>query len=184
MILKGGFELFSRFYPFLRTQKIIYMPRELEEIKTYPSEIIPGLLYLGNSRHGREKYIKKHLKLVSFVDCTSDIADSKQQEDNSIEYLKVSLADSPDESLTDYLLEICNFIDSSIKDRKVPCLVYSNLGISRSAAIIIAYMVYSKRLSVKEAFERVNKCKKIQPQVEFLKQIALKFADRIDPTNN
>ena len=26
-ILKGGFELFSRFYPFLRTQKIIYMPR-------------------------------------------------------------------------------------------------------------------------------------------------------------
>ena len=27
MILKGGFELFSRFYPFLRTQKIIYMPR-------------------------------------------------------------------------------------------------------------------------------------------------------------
>jgi serine/threonine/tyrosine-interacting-like protein 1 len=26
-ILKGGYELFSRYYPFLRTQKIIYMPR-------------------------------------------------------------------------------------------------------------------------------------------------------------
>lgn len=170
MILKGGFELFSKSYPFLRTQKIFYMPRvsyenkiisaslnflnfnniqELEEIKTYPSEIIPGLLYLGNSLHGREKYIKKHLKLVSFVDCTSDIVESTQQEDNSIEFLKVSLADSPDESLTDYLQEICNFIDSSVKDRKVPCIVYSNLGISRSAAIIIAYMVYSQRMSVK-----------------------------------
>jgi serine/threonine/tyrosine-interacting-like protein 1 len=26
-VLKGGYELFSRLYPFLRTQQIIYMPR-------------------------------------------------------------------------------------------------------------------------------------------------------------
>ena len=26
-VLKGGYELFSRLYPFLRTQHIIYMPR-------------------------------------------------------------------------------------------------------------------------------------------------------------
>lgn len=26
-ILKGGYETFSRLYPFLRTQQIIYMPR-------------------------------------------------------------------------------------------------------------------------------------------------------------
>ena len=26
-ILKGGYEAFSKYYPFLRTQQIIYMPR-------------------------------------------------------------------------------------------------------------------------------------------------------------
>ena len=26
-ILKGGYELFSKHYPFLRTQRVIYMPR-------------------------------------------------------------------------------------------------------------------------------------------------------------
>jgi len=30
--LPGGYELFSAFYPFLRTQKIIYMPRVRVEI--------------------------------------------------------------------------------------------------------------------------------------------------------
>ena len=48
---------------------------ELDDIKTYPSEIIPGLLYLGNLRHGTEAYIKKDLKLGSYVDCTTDNAD-------------------------------------------------------------------------------------------------------------
>ncbi|RNA45219.1 serine threonine tyrosine-interacting 1 [Brachionus plicatilis] len=70
-ILKGGYETFSRLYPFLRTQQIIYMPRELDQLKTYPSEIIPGLLYLGNLRHATELYIRKDLKIKSFVDCSS-----------------------------------------------------------------------------------------------------------------
>lgn len=42
----------------------------MDELKTYPSEIIPGLLYLGNARHGTQQYIKKDLKFKSFVDCT------------------------------------------------------------------------------------------------------------------
>lgn len=175
-ILKGGFELFSKYYPFLRTQKIIYMPRELEEIRTYPSEIIPGLLYLGDLRHGTEAYIKKHLKLGAFVDCTSE----KSESDNTktIDRLKIPFDDVPDESIAEYLEDICNFIDNNIKDRKCPCLIYSNLGISRSAAIVIAYMIYSERLTLDEAFERVNECRKIQPQVAFLKQIADVFSNR------
>ena len=39
-------------------------------------------------------------------------------------------------------------LDNNIKDKKSPCLVYSDLGISRSAAIIIAYLVYSERLTI------------------------------------
>lgn len=48
----------------------------MDELKTYPSEIIPGLLYLGNFRHGNEMYILKDLKIKSFVDCSS----SEQEE--------------------------------------------------------------------------------------------------------
>lgn len=177
-ILKGGFELFSKHYPFLRTQKTIYMPRELDEIKTYPSEIIPGLLYLGNIRHGTEPYIKKHLKLGSYIDCSSENKDTKFKEEPNIDYLKIPFDDEPAESIEEYFQDICNFLDTNINDKKSPCLVFSNLGISRSAAIIIAYLVYKERLSTEDALEKVNKFRKIQPQVTFLDQISKTFSQR------
>lgn len=37
--------------------------------------------------------------------------------------------------------------DTNVKNRKQPCLVYSDLGISRAAAIVIAYLVYSQRFT-------------------------------------
>ena len=70
-ILRGGYQLFSKHYPFLRSQQIIFMPKELDELKTYPIEIIPGLLYLGNLRHGTQPHIKKDLKLKSYLDCSN-----------------------------------------------------------------------------------------------------------------
>lgn len=175
-ILSGGYESFSRYYPFLRTQKIIYMPRELDELKTYPSEIISGLLYLGNLRHGTDLAIKKDLKLTSYIDCTGE--DFKFKNEKSIDYIKIPIDDSPEESIKDYIEDVCNFLDTNIKNRKQPCLVYSDMGISRSAAFVIAYLVYSERLSTEEAFVRVSKCKRIQPQVCFLNQISEKFQRR------
>lgn len=103
-----------------------------------------------------------------------------------------------------------SFSETNIKNLKQPCLVFSKLGISRAAAAIIAYFVYSERLDVKvkiknrfimqsssfysilksaiikfyfqknfskEAFDRVSKCKKIQPQTSFLEQIANKYSN-------
>ena len=49
----------------------------MDELKTYPSEIIPGLLYLGNLRHGTQQYIKKDLKLKSYVECIQNDDDFK-----------------------------------------------------------------------------------------------------------
>ena len=89
-----------------------------------------------------------------------------------MDYFKIPVEDQPDESIEEYLEHACNFIgyfsfkrrlllilmhsshklhlfsDTNIKNRKQPCLVFSNLGISRAAAIIIAYLVYSERIPV------------------------------------
>ena len=49
----------------------------MDELKTYPSEIIPGLLYLGNIRHGTQQSIKKDLKLKSYIECLKTNEDFK-----------------------------------------------------------------------------------------------------------
>ncbi len=43
----------------------------MDLLRSYPSEIIPGLLYLGNITHAKQAYIKKDLKLKSYVNCTT-----------------------------------------------------------------------------------------------------------------
>ncbi|KAL9980768.1 hypothetical protein ACROYT_G009406 [Oculina patagonica] len=65
---KSGYEEFSALYPFLRTQKIIYMPRELDVINTYPVEIIPGFLYVATIfQQSQDHRIIKDLKVKANV---------------------------------------------------------------------------------------------------------------------
>ena len=52
--------------------KILLKFKELDEIKTYPNEIIPGLLYLGNIYHATDSNIKKDLKFKAYIDCTNE----------------------------------------------------------------------------------------------------------------
>ena len=47
----------------------------MDELKTYPSEIIPGLLYLGNLRHGNQMYILKDLNIRYILDFSSSEQD-------------------------------------------------------------------------------------------------------------
>jgi len=145
-VLQGGYELFSRMYPFLRTQQIIYMPRELDVLKTYPSEIIPELLYLGSSAHANSSIIRKDLKLKAYVNCTK--IENLKSDDKGISIFNVPIEDLPTSSIAGYISNACSFIESCIKDRKQACLVYSEKGLSRSAAIVISYLIYLNRLTV------------------------------------
>ena len=43
--------------------------QEIDELKTYPLEIIPSLLYLGDNRHGNAPYIQKDLKIKGHINC-------------------------------------------------------------------------------------------------------------------
>ena len=40
-----------------------------DNLKPYPTEIIPGVLYLGNWRQGNAPYIQKDLKVKGHVNC-------------------------------------------------------------------------------------------------------------------
>lgn len=87
-IVRGGYQLFSKLYPFLRTQQSLYSPKvrfsplyrtcpkidlfaqELELIRTYPNEICPQLVYLGRREHAIDSHIVKDLKIRAYVNCT------------------------------------------------------------------------------------------------------------------
>uniref|UniRef100_A0A674KDN4 Serine/threonine/tyrosine interacting like 1 n=1 Tax=Terrapene triunguis TaxID=2587831 RepID=A0A674KDN4_9SAUR len=73
-ILKGGYESFTACYHFLRTQKIFWMPQELDAFQPYPVEILPAQLYMGDCRQACDQQIQKDLKIKAQVNISEEIA--------------------------------------------------------------------------------------------------------------
>uniref|UniRef100_A0A8D0GLN4 Serine/threonine/tyrosine interacting like 1 n=1 Tax=Sphenodon punctatus TaxID=8508 RepID=A0A8D0GLN4_SPHPU len=73
LILKGGYERFSVHYHFLRTQKIFWMPQELDAFQPYPVEILPAQLYMGNFKQACDQQIQKDLKIIAQVNISEEM---------------------------------------------------------------------------------------------------------------
>ncbi|KAK3586407.1 hypothetical protein CHS0354_013111 [Potamilus streckersoni] len=169
-ILKGGYEEFSKLYPFLRTQKIMFMPREMDELKPYPTEIIPGFLYLGNWRQGNAPYVQKDLKIKGHINCCVEAETFFSEPGPHLLHLQVD--DSNEADLYSQFQVACSFLDTHIAAGEA-VLVFSNLGISRSATIVIAYIIYHNKWTLKEAYQHALKCcSSVRPNRGFIEQLS------------
>ncbi|XP_015736219.1 serine/threonine/tyrosine-interacting-like protein 1 isoform X2 [Coturnix japonica] len=168
LVLKGGYKRFSVCYHFLRTQKILWMPQELDDFQPYPVEILPGKLYMGNFRQACNQQIQKHLKIKAQVNVSEQPSMLLAEEGNS---LHISVPDSPEADLFSSFPTISHFIDAQLDLGAV--LVFSSLGISRSSTAIMAYLMHSLQFSLKKAWDHVLKCKtNMRPQRCFVKQLS------------
>ncbi|XP_008120874.1 serine/threonine/tyrosine-interacting-like protein 1 [Anolis carolinensis] len=179
LVLRGGYQRFTRFYHYLRTQKIIWMPQELEAFKPYPVEILPMKLYMGNFAQACDSQIQKDLKIKAHINLSEEdgiffIGDSEK-------LLHIPVPDSPEANIFPYFSDICHFIDSRI--HKEAILVFSTLGISRSSTAVMAYLIHSCRLYLKNAWTYLQKCKgNMRPNRGFVKQLS-EWEERINFTS-
>nr|KAF6491153.1 serine/threonine/tyrosine interacting like 1 [Molossus molossus] len=156
LILKGGYECFSAMYHFFRTQKIIWMPQELDEFQPYPVEILPGRLYLGNFRQACDPKIQKDLKIKAHVNVSMETGPFFV--DDADKLLHIWIEDSLEASIFPFLRHLCHFIDIHLELGSV-ILVFSTLGISRSCAAILAYLMHQNQQTLKRSWAYVKKCK-------------------------
>lgn len=86
--------------------------------------------------------------------------------------MAVPLRDMESEDLLDYLDVCLDFIEDSRKEGSV--LVHCFAGVSRSAAIITAYLMKSEQLSLEDAIESLKQsCESVCPNDGFLEQLKM-----------
>ncbi|XP_026184494.1 serine/threonine/tyrosine-interacting-like protein 1 isoform X1 [Mastacembelus armatus] len=170
-VVRGGFQKFSALYPFLRTEKIIYTIMELENLKTYPVEIIAGLLYMGDKKQGTDSIILKDLKIFAVVSISqSNTVDSSMMGNQTTLYIPV--ADSVVSDLFSTFEMICSFIGSHIHMGS-RVLVVSSQGRSRCSAVIIAFLMYHFTYTLEEAWKYMLRCKSnMRLNTGFLQQLS------------
>ena len=93
---------------------------------------------------------------------------SKYKESDNIIQKTIWVNDVPWQNIIKYFGECINFIKG---DDKV--LVHCAAGVSRSASIVIAYIMWDKKMSFEEAFEFVESKRNIGPNNGFIEQLKL-----------
>nr|XP_055196927.1 serine/threonine/tyrosine-interacting-like protein 1 isoform X3 [Nyctereutes procyonoides] len=155
-ILKGGYECFSAMYHFFRTQKIIWMPQELDAFQPYPAEIMPGKIYLGNFRQACDPKIQKDLKIKAHVNISMETGPFFINDDDNLLHIKIE--DSLEANIFPFLRHLCHFLEIHLQLGSV-ILVFSTLGISRSCAAILAFLIHWNEQTLKKSWDFVKKCK-------------------------
>ena len=139
-------------------------------ISSTPSQITDNI-YLGNLLNAQnikgmlELGIKKVLSLITE---TQLLVYPKE-----IEHKLINIPDLPRQNIIQYFDECLLFIDNNKK-----ILVHCFAGASRSATIVIAYIMWKYQLGFSEAFETVKKRRPIiSPNIGFIRQ--LKIFDKL-----
>nr|XP_055148778.1 ion channel TACAN isoform X4 [Symphalangus syndactylus]XP_055148779.1 ion channel TACAN isoform X4 [Symphalangus syndactylus]XP_055148780.1 ion channel TACAN isoform X4 [Symphalangus syndactylus] len=155
-ILKGGYERFSGTYHFLRTQKIIWMPQELDAFQPYPIEIMPGKVFIGNFSQACDPKIQKDLKIKAHVNVSMDTGPFFAGDADKL--LHIRIEDSPEAQILPFLRHMCHFIEIHLHLGSV-VLIFSTQGISRSCAAVIAYLMHYNEQTLQRSWAYVKKCK-------------------------
>jgi len=88
-------------------------------------------------------------------------------------YKNVRLFDSHDENIAQHFRDTHDFIEQCLSNGG-NILVHCEAGISRSATVVIAYLIKSRRMDMTSAFRYVRQCRSIvQPNFGFIGQLLM-----------
>jgi len=162
--LTGGFSVFFAQYPFLCSTG-----QKKALGGAYPSEIEHGFLYLGSHENATNRQQLKDLGISHIVNMAAEIENAYPDD---FTYLSCRLDDLSSDSLTTHLENVLKFIDDAKETKTGKVLVHCAMGISRSSALVIAYLMKAQGMSFDEAKEFVKSQRScIRPNPGFSKQL-------------
>jgi len=119
--------------------------------------VIDGRLYLGNIMAARSSRSLTERRITHILSVCPDAIPAELPE-SGITHMRIPVADVDYADLLIYLPSACRFIDYALRSQGV-VLVHCVQGLSRSAAVVAAYLMYSRRIHATQALEAVRQCR-------------------------
>ncbi|PSS07627.1 Dual specificity protein like [Actinidia chinensis var. chinensis] len=121
-----------------------------------PSSISDGL-FIGGALAARSVYTLQHLGITHILClCSNEIGQSDSQYPELFEYRNFSICDDEDTNISNIFEEAHNFIDH-VEQTDGKVLVHCFEGRSRSATVVLAYLMLRKKLTLLEAWNKLKR---------------------------
>jgi len=180
-----GNMLFSKFWTHLSYERIVnYQNVErVYDVKknmintlydlTYDCTEITNRIYLGNAYNARDFYNLESKNIGLILNCTEEIPNYFE---DFFEYKKINIDDVNEANISPYLDEYADLMNNYIKNSDKNILVHCFMGSSRSATIILAYLIKYKKYSPEKSLEYIKKLREVvNPNISFYNQLKEKF---------
>ncbi|XP_049881916.1 dual specificity protein phosphatase MPK-4-like [Pectinophora gossypiella] len=150
------------------SRKALYNKIDLCTQSCY-SEIIPGL-YLSNARAAADKNVLRHLNITHVLTIEAHRLPKSTFEDSNISTLFIRAYDTPQTNLLPYFPMANAFINEGLQKGNV--LVHCHFGVSRSATLVIAFIMEKYQLGYDQAYNYVRQRRRfINPNPGFVNQL-------------
>ena len=145
------------------------------------SEILENFLYLGNYKIANDISRLNKIGIEYIINLCQDICNNIN--DKKIKFLSFNMKDSTKENIECIFYKCFDFINKCKSENK-KILIHCYQGISRSACLVTAYLIFSKKIDSDKAFNFVQKKRKIaNPNLGFFFQLNI-FYNRITMKKN
>ena len=118
--------------------------------KNLLSEILDDFLYLGGDLVARNEQQLREAGITHVINCAADYSEDYFK-DKGIKYKSYHLKDHVHEDIACVFYDAIEFLKSA-KDEGGKVFVHCVQGISRSATIVIAYIIYTTKMSYNESY--------------------------------
>ncbi|NXN94828.1 DS13B phosphatase, partial [Rhinopomastus cyanomelas] len=137
-------------------------------------EVWPNL-YVGDLYVALDKAQLSRMGISHVVDavagrCHVDTG-HKFYKDLSVDYYGVEAEDNPSFDLSIYFYPVAQYIKAALSSPRGKVLVHCAMGISRSAALVLAYLMICEDMSLTDAVQTVCSRRGICPNSGFLMQL-------------
>ncbi|XP_004077237.1 dual specificity phosphatase DUPD1 isoform X1 [Oryzias latipes] len=133
-------------------------------------------IYLGDEKTALERPALKDLGITHVLNAAvgkwnNVLTGADYYTGMNIRYLGVEADDKPTFNISQYFSQAAEFIHEALIHPQNMVLVHCVMGRSRSATLVLAYLMIKEHLSVVDAVEHVRQRRCILPNHGFLKQL-------------
>lgn len=124
-------------------------------------------MWLGSDLVAKDKQILSSLGITHVVNCAADYSENYFEQDG-IQYKSYHLKDHVREDISCVFYDAIEFIEQA-RQQNGKVYVHCVQGISRSATIVIAYKIFSEKITYQQGYDEVKKRREcVNPNMTFI----------------